>query len=152
MQKNKHPLIFYPGSQFCTPKMLVFLRFDLQNFGLESSGRSVGWIPTKWHLSKLSSCRVMTKNKKVTEHLIRVLNFERIAKKTGDGILLSRYCTSEINCELSVFLFIGSSTRVCFFRALIMRLILMIRFGRKSGGNNSRRSPEPSSPAQRSSC
>ena len=50
--------------------MLVFLRFDLEHFGLESSGRSVGRIPTKWQLSKLSWCRVLTKNTQNNEHVV----------------------------------------------------------------------------------
>ena len=49
-------------------KILVLLRFDLENFGLERSGRSVGFISTNSHIYKSSWCRVMTKKPKVNEY------------------------------------------------------------------------------------
>ena len=52
------------GKQILTPKIVVFLRFFLQNFDLESSGRSVGKIPTKWHLPKLPWLDFMAKKPK----------------------------------------------------------------------------------------
>ena len=45
-------------------KLFVFLRFDLEKFGLERSGRSVGFISTNSHTYKSSWCRVMTKKTK----------------------------------------------------------------------------------------
>ena len=44
--------------------ILVFPRFDLENFGLERSGRSVGFISTNSHTYKSSWCRVMPKKTK----------------------------------------------------------------------------------------
>ena len=48
-------------------KILAFLRFSEALEGLESSGRLVGFISTKWRPSKLPWSRVMTeKPKKLT--------------------------------------------------------------------------------------
>ena len=56
--------IFRVDSKFLTSKFLVFPRFDLENFGLESSGRLVGSISSKFRPKRSGGFRAMTKKPK----------------------------------------------------------------------------------------
>ena len=50
--------------------MLVFLRFDLEHFGLERSGRSVGFISTYSRTYKSPWHRVMSKKTKIFRTIV----------------------------------------------------------------------------------
>ena len=71
-----------PSVGYCSRfGMLVFLRFDIEDFVLKTSGRSVGFISTCSGTYTSPWCRVMSKKQKRS----RLLNFER---KTISGVIL----------------------------------------------------------------
>ena len=64
--------------------MLVFLRFDLENFGLERSGRSVGFISTYSGTLRLHGAEIWSKNRKFWRlSNSRLLKLERNRGLTG---------------------------------------------------------------------
>ena len=71
---------------------MVFLRFDLEHFGLERSGRSVGFISTYSGTYTSPWCRVMTKKPQMVTTIKGHQNFLKGFKGFKGVIVLDDFC------------------------------------------------------------